>query len=89
MRLWVLLHQVILLLHRFSVNLGLLKLLATNAEVADGKYTGKVAGLPCYQKGKLARLDQWLAGRSVLSLGHIQIQLMIVFYLNMQRMRLQ
>ena len=31
----------------------------------DGKYTGKVTGLPCYQKGKLARLDQWLAGREV------------------------
>jgi phosphoserine phosphatase len=43
------------------VNLVLLKLLATNAEVADGKYTGKVAGLACYQKGKLARLiSGWL-----------------------------
>lgn len=44
---------------------GITEIIATNAEVQDGKYTGKVAGLPCYQKGKLARLDQWLAGRSV------------------------
>ncbi|WP_198079067.1 HAD family hydrolase [Acinetobacter calcoaceticus] len=44
---------------------GITEILATNAEVADGKYTGKVAGLACYQQGKLARLDDWLAGRSV------------------------
>ena len=29
---------------------GITEILATNAEVADGKYTGKVAGLACYQK---------------------------------------
>lgn len=44
---------------------GITEILATNAEVVDDKYTGKVAGLACYQKGKLARLDDWLAGRSV------------------------
>lgn len=44
---------------------GINEILATNAEVADGKYTGKVTGLACYQKGKLARLDGWLEGRSV------------------------
>lgn len=44
---------------------GITEILATNAEVADGKYTGKVTGLACYQKGKLARLDGWLEGRSV------------------------
>ena len=44
---------------------GITEILATNAEVADGKYTGKVAGLACYQKGKLARLDAWLEGRNV------------------------
>jgi hypothetical protein len=37
-----------------------------------------VTGIPCYQKGKLARLDQWLLGEQLMSLGHIQIQLMIV-----------
>lgn len=44
---------------------GITEILATNAEVADGKYTGKVEGLACYQKGKLARLEAWLDGRSV------------------------
>lgn len=44
---------------------GITEILATNAEVAEGKYTGKVDGLACYQKGKLARLDDWLEGRSV------------------------
>jgi HAD superfamily hydrolase (TIGR01490 family) len=44
---------------------GITEIIATNAEVVDGKYTGKVTGIPCYQKGKLARLDQWLAGRTV------------------------
>ena len=44
---------------------GITEIIATNAEVIDGKYTGKVKGLPCYQKGKLARLDQWLDGRTV------------------------
>lgn len=44
---------------------GITEILATNAEVAEGKYTGKVAGLACYKKGKLARLDDWLEGRSV------------------------
>ncbi len=44
---------------------GITEIIATNAEVADGKYTGKVINTPCYQKGKLARLDQWLQGRAV------------------------
>ena len=33
--------------------------------VSQSRYPGKVTGIPCYQKGKLARLDQWLAGRTV------------------------
>ncbi|WP_111895213.1 HAD family hydrolase [Acinetobacter sp. MB5] len=44
---------------------GITEIIATNAEVKDGKYTGKVTGTACYQKGKLVRLDQWLAGREV------------------------
>ena len=44
---------------------GITEIIATNAEVLEGKYTGKVTGLPCYQNGKLARLDQWLDGRMV------------------------
>ncbi|MFC3903495.1 HAD-superfamily subfamily IB hydrolase, TIGR01490 [Acinetobacter marinus] len=44
---------------------GITEIIATNAEMVDGKYTGKVAGVPCYQTGKLTRLEQWLAGRQV------------------------
>jgi len=35
-------------------------LIATQAELVDGKYTGKVTGTPCYQAGKITRLNQWL-----------------------------
>lgn len=44
---------------------GIDDVLATNAEMIDGQYTGKVAGVPCYQTGKLTRLEMWLNGRSV------------------------
>lgn len=44
---------------------GIDDVLATNAEYVNGRYTGKVAGIPCYQQGKLQRLAQWLAGREV------------------------
>ncbi|ENV61225.1 HAD family hydrolase [Acinetobacter soli] len=44
---------------------GITEIIATTAEVQEGKYTGKVAGTPCYQQGKLVRLEQWLAGRNV------------------------
>ncbi|PIE41514.1 MAG: HAD-IB family hydrolase [Gammaproteobacteria bacterium] len=35
-------------------------MLATNPEIKDNRYTGKVAGTPCYQHGKVARLETWL-----------------------------
>ncbi|MEQ1323556.1 HAD family hydrolase [Acinetobacter soli] len=44
---------------------GITEIIATTAEVQQGKYTGKVAGTPCYQQGKLVRLEQWLTGRNV------------------------
>ncbi|MCU4630863.1 HAD-IB family hydrolase [Acinetobacter variabilis] len=44
---------------------GITEIIATNAEVIDGKYTGKVTNIACYQQGKLTRLNQWLAGRGV------------------------
>lgn len=44
---------------------GITEIIATTAEVQQGKYTGKVADTPCYQQGKLVRLEQWLAGRNV------------------------
>ena len=44
---------------------GITEIIATNAEVIDGKYTGKVINTACYQQGKLVRLEQWLEGRNV------------------------
>lgn len=39
-------------------------LLATNPEKVDGRYTGRIAGIPCYQAGKVKRLEQWRAEQS-------------------------
>ena len=39
-------------------------LIATEPEIIDGKYTGKVAGTPCFQEGKITRLQQWLESTS-------------------------
>ncbi len=40
---------------------GIEHLLATDPEIIDGRYTGNVAGTPCYQDGKVIRLQAWLA----------------------------
>ena len=39
---------------------GIDELLATDPEIIDGLYTGKVSGTPCYQDGKVVRLEKWL-----------------------------
>jgi len=44
---------------------GITQIIATTAEKINGKYTGKVVNTPCFQKGKLVRLEQWLQGREV------------------------
>jgi len=40
---------------------GVEHLLATEPELRDGRFTGRVAGTPCFREGKLERLEQWLA----------------------------
>ena len=40
--------------------LGIDHLLATDAETVDGRFTGRVAGIPCFRDGKVKRLDLWL-----------------------------
>ncbi|MCW9013015.1 MAG: HAD-IB family hydrolase [Gammaproteobacteria bacterium] len=40
---------------------GIKHLLATEPEFINGKYTGQVAGTPCFQNGKVIRLNEWLA----------------------------
>jgi HAD superfamily hydrolase (TIGR01490 family) len=40
--------------------LGVSNLLATEPEIVDDKFTGAIIGTPCYQHGKVQRLNQWL-----------------------------
>lgn len=40
--------------------LGVVHLLATEPEVENGRYTGRVTGTPCFREGKVVRLRQWL-----------------------------
>lgn len=39
-------------------------LIATEPEIINNQYTGKVAGTPCFQEGKITRLKQWLKNTS-------------------------
>jgi len=39
---------------------GINHLIATEPEIINGKYTGKIAGTPCFQEGKVTRLNQWM-----------------------------
>lgn len=41
--------------------LGADHLLATDPEILEGRYTGRVTGTPCFQDGKVKRLNAWLA----------------------------
>ena len=42
---------------------GIDHLLATEPEIVDGRFTGRVTGTPCFREGKLARLKEWLAAQ--------------------------
>jgi len=42
---------------------GIQHLIATEPESKDGRFTGRVAGVPCFREGKIVRLDAWLEGR--------------------------
>lgn len=39
---------------------GIPHLLATEPKVVDGRYTREIDGTPCFQAGKVTRLQQWL-----------------------------
>jgi HAD superfamily hydrolase (TIGR01490 family) len=41
---------------------GVAHLIATEPESRDGRFTGRVAGTPCFREGKIARVDAWLSG---------------------------
>ena len=42
---------------------GVPHLIATEPETRAGRFTGRVAGTPCFREGKVRRVDEWLAGR--------------------------
>jgi len=39
---------------------GIEHLIATTPEFKEGRYTGHYEGTPCFQEGKVTRLDEWL-----------------------------
>ncbi len=41
---------------------GVAHLIATEPETQHGRFTGRVAGIPCFRAGKVRRVDEWLAG---------------------------
>ena len=45
--------------------LGIEHLIATEPEEHDGRFTGRVAGVPAYREGKVTRLDAWLQEHSL------------------------
>lgn len=40
--------------------LGIENILATEPEIINKRYSGKVAGTPCFKEGKVERLTEWL-----------------------------
>lgn len=55
--------------------LGIPELIATEPEFCAGRYTGRVAGTPAFQQGKIVRLHQWLAQQ-----GLAEARLSTIFY---------
>jgi HAD superfamily hydrolase (TIGR01490 family) len=41
---------------------GIRHLIATEPEREGGRFTGRVAGTPCFREGKIVRVNAWLAG---------------------------
>lgn len=46
-----------------AARLGVEEILASDPELVDGRYTGKCIGTPCFQGGKVTRLQEWLGRR--------------------------
>jgi len=43
-----------------ATELGINNLLATEPRIVNGRYTTEVEGAPCFQQGKVTRLNKWL-----------------------------
>ena len=48
-----------------ALEFGIENLIATEPEKINGHYTGKIAGTPCFQEGKIRRLQQWLLEQDI------------------------
>ena len=44
---------------------GIEHLIATEPEQREGRFTGKPFGTPCFQQGKVKRMEEWLVGQSL------------------------
>lgn len=42
--------------HRFDPDF----VIATELQISNGMYTGKISGVPCYQGGKVSKLNAWI-----------------------------
>ncbi len=49
--------------------LGIDEFIASEPEIVDGAYTGRVAGTPSFREGKITRLSQWLDNHQVTLTG--------------------
>ena len=43
-----------------SIEFDIPHLLATEAEIANDRYTGKYLGIECFQSGKIRKLEEWM-----------------------------
>jgi len=50
--------------------LNIKELLASEAEMREGRYSGEVSGIPCYQHGKVQRLKLWLQSKHLIDPSH-------------------
>jgi HAD superfamily hydrolase (TIGR01490 family) len=45
--------------------LGIETVIATEGEIKNKRFTGRVKGVPCYQEGKVKRLENWLRDQNL------------------------
>lgn len=58
---------------------GIETLLATELVHEKGRLTGRIAGTPCYQEGKVIRLREWLSAAADAGLGDLSLH-QSIFY---------
>ena len=53
-------------------DMGITHILATDPEMIDNQFTGKISGTPCFQEGKIVRLKQWLERQAIEHKRHFE-----------------